>query len=454
MGITLRVDPGAVTQADRRERRWIFGALVAIPPVTVLVPAALSIIGMIAFVVALAWQLPNRARTGLRRPALNRLILVGTGFAVAAFVSEVVHPGGAGGASRVAQFMLVPIGFAGMRVAARHDLRGAVWLGSVVGAITAGAVAISVLLFSSVGRPTSYVNPIHFGELALVLGFVAVVSRGMVPWDRQLVRRLTLAALLGGVIASILSHSRGSWVALPAIIVLAIVHQHRTGGSRTAVWVVAIAALVLPAGAMAASVNDHAALNALDRAVTETTNYVVSDGAFGTGGTSVGARLEMWRSAVGGFRTEPVIGVGWGNLQKRFQLDVAAGVRDRRIAKYEHPHNQYLSHLANGGMIGFASLLALLLMAGSIFARAFRSSVGDMRALGGAGLIVVVGFAMFSLTDAILEATTPLVFFVLMVGALAAQIDRLDDERLFAYGAFDGLEQSPGAVEGPRANTL
>ncbi len=440
-----------------REAEWYLGAAVLAPLVIVVAPDFL----LIAAVIAMVGFRLRRGRAGPQAPktASNDLMATGLAFWLACLWSAVAGAGGLDAMTAVARFSLVPIGFSIVRGSSRVDLRPGIWLGAVTGAIAAGTVAMSMVLIGPVVRPTSYVNPIHFGEMALVLGAVAALTRGLAVGDRRRIDRWTFVAIVASLVAAVLSHARGSWVAVPAILLLAAIHHHRSPNQRLVRYVVALVIALSPVLVIAATANDRAALQAFDRGVSESVEYVVSRGGvttegLDTGETSVGARFEMWRSAFAGFRQSPALGVGWGNMDERFAEDVAAGVRADRIAEHDHPHNQYLSHLGSGGIVGLITLLALLATPGWTCARAFLQRRDDTRALGAAGLVVIVGYAIFAMTDSVFETASPLVFFVLSVGTIVAQIDRLESEQMFAYGPGDGMEQPPRPLEGPRARTF
>lgn len=429
-------------------------AIVGAPLVLLLAPDVLTATVVAAVVVVgvigAPWSVPLR-----RSAVLDRMLLAGIGLALAAVLSLVANPVGPGGIVAVGRFLLVPLGFAVLRRSVVHDLRGAIWLSAVIGSIVAGTVAVGVLVLVQAGRPTSFVNPIQFGELALLLGFTATITRGMAPWGRRVVRRATLVAVASAVTASVLAQSRGSWLALPVIVGVALVHHHRSGEYRPLRYAAALVALVVPVMILAGSANGAAAARALDRGIEQTVEYVATDGAAPTGETSVGARFEMWRSALAGFRSSPLLGIGWGNMDERFAQDVDAGVRAERIAEHRHPHNQYVSHLGSGGVLGLASLLALFVVPAQAFARAARRrDDADRRALGSTGLAVLAGFSVFAMTDSVFESVPPLVFFVCAVGVVVGQLDRLDSEHTFAYGGGHGMEQPAGSVARHRAHPL
>lgn len=439
--------------ADTREARWYVGATVVAPMLIVLAPDVLLVAALIAMV---AFRV-RRGRVSGQAPkvASNDLMATGFAFALGGLWSAVDGAGGAEAVITALRFSLVPIGFAVVRGSARVDLRPAIWLGAVAGSIAAGTVSVVMLLSAGMGRPTSAVNPIHFGEMALLLGFIAMVTRGLGVGDERRIARWTLVAITMSLTASVLSHSRGGWIALPAVVVVALVHHLRSPSARRVRYVAVLLLVLTPVTIVALNANDRAALRAFDRGISETVDYVANHGQpEAAGATSVGARFEMWRSALAGFRHSPALGVGWGNMDNRFAEDVAAGVRVERIGEHEHPHNQYISHLGSGGIVGLVTLLALLVTPAWICARALRSEDDDLRALGAAGLLVTLGYALFAMTDSVFETASPLVFFVAAVGTVVAQIDRLESEHVFAYPVLDGMEQPQRPLEGPRANAF
>ena len=435
------------------EARWYVGATVVAPMLIVLAPDALLLVAVIAMV---AFRI-RRGRVFGQAPKLasDDLMVTGIACALGGVWSAIDGGGGAEALMAAMRFSLVPIGFAVVRGSARVDLRPAIWLGAVAGSIAAGVVSLSMLLFVGMGRPTSGVNPIHFGEMALLLGFIATVTRGLAVGDERRIARWTLAGVIMALTAAVLSQSRGGWIAVPLIVIVALVHHHRSPSPRRLRYLAALVLAITPVMVIAVNANDRAALRAFDRGVEQTVDYVANHGRpDAAGSTSVGARFEMWRSAVAGFRHSPALGVGWGNMDDRFAEDVAAGVRDERIAEHGHPHNQYISHLGSGGLVGLGTLLALLAAPGWICARALRSRRDDSRTLGAAGLVVILGYAVFAMTDSVFETVSPLVFFVAAVGTIVAQIDRLESEQVFAYAPPDGMEQPQRPLEGPRAHAL
>ena len=368
------------------------------------------------------------ATPGPRPPrGIDLLTLTAAIFVAAALVSTLLNPVGLSGLWALGKFALIPLSIWALRVTRRYELGPALWLGATAGAVAAGTVALLQVTFTDVWRPAALTNPILFGDLALTLGLVAVATRPLA--DRIPSRYRTIASVAAvslAVVASVLTQSRGSWIAGPALlVVLALQYRHSLSPRSAA----AFGLVVVMAITFAAVSHNGAPVRYFERGVGDTMAYVVGPRDFAVRSTSIGARFEMWRSAAGGFRSEPIFGIGWGNLRNRFNADVDAGVRVPRIAQYNHAHNQFISSTASGGLVGLATLLALLGVPGLIFVRALLDRDLQISALGAAGLIVVVGFALFGLTEAILEKASPAVFYASTVALLIGQLDRIGIDR-------------------------
>ncbi len=421
----------------------MFAAAVVYLAVVALLPDVASTAAVVAFI-ALASPLirdPEAPPT----PRGDQLMLVAMIFLAAAVASSIVNQITLTGLWALGKFALIPLTIAALRMTRRYDLGPAIWLGSTVGAAATGLVALTQVALTDVWRPAAFTNPILFGDMALTLGFVSVASRWLVP--ERMVRARTMvsvAAVSLAVIASVLSQARGSWIAAPfLLLILALQHGNRMSQPRS----IAIFGLVLAVTITFAAVsNGGSPIRYFERGVEDTAAYIVGPRDFSARSTGIGARFEMWRSAFGGFRSEPMLGIGWGNLRSQFTADVEAGVRVPRIAQYNHAHNQYIGSLANGGVVGLLALLGLLIVPAVFFAQALFDRDLQTSALGAAGLVVIVGFAIFGLTEAVFEKASPLIFYASTIGLLAAQLDRMDLRMPLGTPSRTGLVRTPRIV--------
>jgi O-antigen ligase len=124
-----------------------------------------------------------------------------------------------------------------------------VWLGLVAGSLIAAGSALSQYIASGgVSRAAGDSISITFGDLALMTGFAAAV---MTPLTRNRWRWAALlaglAALVGGLTASVLSGTRGGWLAIPIYAVLAMAAMGRGLALRWRLAVVAAAVAIAAA---------------------------------------------------------------------------------------------------------------------------------------------------------------------------------------------------------------
>jgi O-antigen ligase len=130
--------------------------------------------------------------------------------------------------------------------------------------------------------------------------------------------------------------------------------------------------------------------------------------------TPIGQRLEMWRAALHLFGEAPVFGVGLGAYQTETGKLVDAGLAAPDSARYDHPHSDFFDALANRGLVGLFALLLLLGVPAWLYARRLESR--DPHAMGAAlgGLLVVVGYAIFGLTETLFIHSVTIGWYVMM----------------------------------------
>jgi len=137
---------------------------------------------------------------------------------------------------------------------------------------------------------------------------------------------------------------------------------------------------------------------------------------------SVDERFEMWRAAWRMARRHPWWGVGFGGYASAAARLARAGRAPPFVAAYEHPHNDLLDALASGGIVGLVVLLLLYGVPLALFVRAARDPAPSVRAAASMGLLVVVGFFVFGLTEAMFVHSLVIGWYALTVGAVAAAI--------------------------------
>jgi O-antigen ligase len=404
-------------------------------------------VAAIGFMIAIAgrrWHLPDSPS-----PAASAFVGVTALLAVTAFLPLLLHPVDDHGVKLLAQFCLLPVVAAlCWLVPESRSLTASLWAGVTAGAVFAGAAALVQIAALDMSRAVGTEgNAIVFGDLALLMGALSVALVGpAVAWSSRLgpnaerhVALATTAAAIGGAVASLLSGSRGGWLAiapLAALLVWNRLQASRDRGAPSAPLTVGLrnhtarAAFAAVALLAAVVIAQGMPLDRLGAGVDDITGYVTGDvadssataPAIDPAGTTIGARFEAWRAAADAAADHPFLGIGWGNLQPYFASQVATEGRHERIAEFTHAHQQVLGALASGGIVAVAAFAALVLVPARHFRRAARSGDPDRRAIGTAGLVVVVAFVVFGLTESILENLVPIVFYAVTVGLLSSQL--------------------------------
>lgn len=354
------------------------------------------------------------------------------GVAIAPYLVEPVRPRGL---LLLAQFALLPL-VAGAFVlvprsaAAIRSIRH----GVTAAAFAAGAVAVVQVVPAGLPRAEGWTsNAIVFGDLALVLALLVVVLRPGSDTDR----RADVAVLASGaaLVAAVLSGTRSVALAAPILAGIAVWGRRPSWEPVRLAWMSAGTTLIVLVGN---AVSGGVPLHRLRLAIGDTVAYAGAGPHDPSAATSIGARLEAWRAAAWAFRHEPLSGVGWGNLPMSFREQVGAGRRNPRIETFDHAHHQLLSSLANGGLAGGATLLALLAVPAYWFVVAAVSGDDDDRRLGTAGLVVVAGYTVFGTTEAIFENFVPVAFYAVTVAALLSQLTPQDRPRRIGGATASG----------------
>jgi O-antigen ligase len=360
-------------------------------------------------IMVIACRFPAAARAPYPE---EKLAIVGFGIFALTIIVSLLDTGMSREAVRELDVLLrplwaIPIVYLLIRV---HPSAGMLWLGASVGAVLAGSNAIwEVAIADHYVRVGGATSPVTYGNTALAMGVIAAAG---IPYFRRLGTAylvIPASALLLGALASFLSGSRGGWIALPALAFLLMWGCWRSSYRRCA----AAGALALAAVAsFAVMVPQTGVKSRIDRAVLEVKMYLQDPMAHGD--TSIGQRFELWRAAWDMFKEKPLLGGGIGHsFNKYVREGIAAGEYHPAIAVQTMPHNVVLDVLALRGLIGLAGLLVLWLGLTHVFLGAARETDMRIRALGTAGLVLIVSYALFGLTDSVMDYGPPLVFFCL-----------------------------------------
>jgi len=295
-------------------------------------------------------------------------------------------------------------------VLATNAPRRALWWG-VSGGTLAGLPFIAWQRFGQhIERPGGLINAITFGDLAVLLGLLALA--GTIDLRRSPGQAL-LASLgaLAGLAASVLTGSRGGWLALAPAALLLLRHARALDGARARMLLAAGVGLLVAAWLVPA-------LGVQGRFM----QGIVDARSWYAGGnvwTNVGTRLELWKGAAMLIGEHPLFGLDFAACRLRLAEYAQHGLLDPMVLTLPHLHNDVLQEMATGGVLGFLTWVAIMATPGLFFLRQLSGGIrAPQFAAALAGTLVVSGYVCFGLTEVIFWSVGGSLFYALMVFVL------------------------------------
>ncbi len=258
------------------------------------------------------------------------------------------------------------------------------------------------------GLSVPTLDAIHYGDFALLLGILSLC--GLLYTTHVRLRGLYLLGGLAGLTATVLSGSRGSWLALPVLILIPLL---QSGCSWKKILVAVLLAGLASAVVIAQSATVQKRLHVLK------TDWIAWEA--GNLDTASGVRFQLYGAALRTLANNPLLGVGPTGFSQEMDRQGKMG----QITPYAASlgkgdvHSDLLSKAAGMGLPGLLALLAVYLVPLRLFRRAARLSPLQ-RHYALLGTIFVVACFIFGLTVEFLNLTMATAFYSLGVSILLA----------------------------------
>ncbi len=302
--------------------------------------------------------------------------------------------------------------------------------GVPLGCIGMGGLAVWQTVGQGLERATGFTNAIQWGNLALLLACMALVCVGVLWRLRSWAWRAMLCgAVVAGIGASLLSQSRGGWLALLLVfpVLLLQVRQIRPQWFRP-LLALSVAAVVVVAAILVftPSLNERMAL-----AVTEVEIYLST----GNGNTSIGNRLDQYRLVAQMIPQKPWWGWGAHGFVEEMQRRVAHGEFAQLLLRYPQVHNDFLDVWVKVGLWGVLLQACLFAYVLYLFwpspARLQQWPEGSddwhhALALRVMGSLVPVCYGVFGMSQPFFNHNSGIMFFVFYVAVLWAAVRGLE----------------------------
>ncbi|RYY74744.1 MAG: O-antigen ligase family protein [Gammaproteobacteria bacterium] len=293
------------------------------------------------------------------------------------------------------------------------------WVGLMVGTWSAFVFAVYQIFFliPPMDRAGGFINPIQFGDISFLMA--SLLLCGFI-WARHTFKSfyidvLFLLSSAAGFLASLLSLSRGGWLAVPFVLFVFFKALHVKTGKILVSFalfgcITAVTIALLP----------HT--NAFKQRLIETQNDVSSVLDFNSSQESVSfnTRLQMWNVGIEAFSARPL--TGWGSIKAIKSEYPTQWAPLDAIDNFGHLHNEYIDTLAKKGFLGFVMLMLIYVIPLLMFSKLMRSGDQKVVAFSAAGIILIVCVMIFGLTQtfmAHISGITIFPFFLVIIAAYA-----------------------------------
>lgn len=231
------------------------------------------------------------------------------------------------------------------------------WAGMAVGGYSSAGVAIWQLYGMGLSDVDGLTNGVRYGAISTMLGILCVA--GLV-WTHQntakyvwLWRLLLSLGALGAWYGSLMSGTRGAWIALPVVFMLFCLGLFNKRNLLKATIV--SAGLVLVLGTWISTTPNNPVKAGYRNAVVDISDFF--ERGIVTG--SISGRFAVWNAALTNIPNKPLLGWGVAEYRKQLNEQIERNVVDPYVVELSHTHNLYLETLLYKGAVGLLAILAL-----------------------------------------------------------------------------------------------
>lgn len=283
------------------------------------------------------------------------------------------------------------------------------WGGLLVGAIGSGILALNPQYntASGGGRANGFTNHIQFGDINILMGCFLLLGCiwAYSEYKNKSIFMAFFIASLMAFMASILSLSRGGWLAFPpALLVLYLVIPVQI---KKIFLLIMAGAFVLGVAALILLPDNNFLKARIHQTKTEITNVAhpnqdVSLSSFST-------RVLMWENGLDAFYVHPIF--GWGDIEAIKHEFPSKWELVNSVGDFNHLHNEFLDALAKRGLIGISALMLLYFAPLFYFGSLLFSTFSDIRIFAATGVMLIICLITFGLTQTFLAHNSGAVIF-------------------------------------------
>jgi O-antigen ligase len=295
-----------------------------------------------------------------------------------------------------------------LTVLACRPRRKALWWGLIGGAAVGAAFIAYQRWGIGLDRPGGLINSITFGDIMLCMGLMCLA--GTLDFAGRSAVWPGLGAL-AGLAGSVATGTRGGWVA----IVFSALLLGRYGHVLRGRWRKVLALLALALLVSTYFIPQTGARERIDEGFSDVHQYFNGGPTY----TSIGIRFELWRSALKLIERHPLLGASASTVKAEMEELIHTGQVHPYVLQFEHFHNDILQALVFGGVLGLIVWGATLAAPFVFFLHQVERGGGGRNAPALAGMLLVLSYFSFGLTEVIFWSVRSCMFYAMMLFLLA-----------------------------------
>ena len=274
------------------------------------------------------------------------------------------------------------------------------------GAITAGLVAVfDKLVLHSPEAYAPRMMHIQAGDIAMSLGMFSLLLALYAQRKQLKIPTLfCLASALMGMLGSFLSTARGGWIGLPIILGL-MLWIYRQSLSRG--FFIGLIGIFVLGGAALSQMPQNRISERFTSAQVEIERYWQHQ----DGSTSVGARFDMWKSALLMAQQKPILGWGIQGAAEERKKMAEQGIISTYAGQFGHAHNQYLDDLSKRGVLGLFTLLAIFFIPLRAFWQHTQNPNQEVKLCAALGVVHVISTMCYCLSQGFFAHNSGNIFY-------------------------------------------
>lgn len=275
---------------------------------------------------------------------------------------------------------------------------------------------------------TIFSHPLYFGNVSLVFSFLSlsgliwtIDKSGFIKFYWVV---LFLVGFISGLILSILSGTRGGWVAIPFATYF-VLFNYAKGLDKKIVLNIGFSLLIFLIGAVILFGNTPV-LERMHLTLDSFQHYFSGEDK----NTSLGLRFEMWMLGFHQIIQNPLLGIGHQGYVDAIEVAVRNGSVVPEVSEFTQLHNQFLQEFVMKGVFGFLSLFFLFSFLVYFFTIRLDSKDFSIRSMAVSGAVTCFLYLDFFLSISMFHLNkTTLTFLIIMALTFGFIVNRERKEK-------------------------